>query len=305
MFRIVLDDPNETITSLPPPPTLASLSDRDGQGLSNPDPVAGPSSMSSDSLHTSPSPLRLITPATPKLTMDPPPTPPPTSMDSAHPLVSSNGSDGFLSPPSSSPTVRQNKGKKPAHLLPTPAALDLPTRADVQAAHAVAIAESTGLRGGWVMSLEATRSGLNASRQSVFGRRASPRSSSDASADAGEAAEMVDIDLESGHRRPFGSSRSSVDKGSGDYKYAAASSATPQNQSPEEPSHPNGWVSQDADATPKAEPKEWIAPVEPAAVHGMTADTFLRKPLPSANGNAIDPSSVREISDVLETTSLD
>jgi hypothetical protein len=69
--------------------------------------------------------------------------------------------------------------------------LDLPTRADVQAAEAVADAEASGLRGGWVMNLD-TSAGAAA-------RRARPAHGASPSM-----AEMVDIDLEGGRQNSYG-----------------------------------------------------------------------------------------------------
>ncbi len=92
---------------------------------------------------------------------------------SEHPLAS--GSD-YLSPPNR---------HRPRPAVPTPLTLDLPTRADVLAMDAIARAEQSGLRGGWVMNLEA-------------GGRAYRKSTD---------SEMVDIDLEGGKGEVFGSPR--------------------------------------------------------------------------------------------------
>lgn len=95
----------------------------------------------------------------------------------------------YLSPPShraSSSRTQQRRSRPP----PPAAVLDLPTRADVQAAQAVANAESRGMRGGWVMSLD-TSAGATSRRRT---HNVSP------SLDA----EMVDIDLESGRQEMFG-----------------------------------------------------------------------------------------------------
>ncbi|BEI81728.1 hypothetical protein CcaverHIS002_0208880 [Cutaneotrichosporon cavernicola] len=71
------------------------------------------------------------------------------------PSGTSNQGTDYLVPPShrSSSNRQQQRRSRP----PPPAAvLDLPTRADVQAAQAVANAEARGMRGGWVMSLDAS-----------------------------------------------------------------------------------------------------------------------------------------------------
>ncbi|WVQ64490.1 uncharacterized protein L199_002657 [Kwoniella botswanensis] len=120
--------------------------------------------------HPAPSPVRVITPAT------------------DHPLKAPTSASGYLSPPSRSPP--RSRRKEP---LPVPSPIDLPTRADVQAMAAIAQAEKSGLRGGWVMNLDVSAG--NASR------RASRVS-------AGEA-EMVNIDLEGGRAEKFGSPRMS------------------------------------------------------------------------------------------------
>ncbi|OCF59973.1 hypothetical protein L486_02646 [Kwoniella mangroviensis CBS 10435] len=120
--------------------------------------------------HPAPSPVRVITPAT------------------DHPLKASTSASGYLSPPSRSPP--RSRRKEP---LPVPSPIDLPTRADVQAMAAIAQAEKSGLRGGWVMNLDVSAG--NASR------RASRVSAGDA--------EMVNIDLEGGRAEKFGSPRMS------------------------------------------------------------------------------------------------
>ncbi|WRT63436.1 uncharacterized protein IL334_000341 [Kwoniella shivajii] len=126
--------------------------------------------------HPIPSAIRIITPIAPA---------------NDHPLKATTSASGYLSPPSRSPP--RYRRKEP---LPVPSPIDLPTRADVQAMSAIAQAEKSGLRGGWVMSLD-TSAG-NASRRSS---RISPNSNSEA--------EMVDIDLEGGKLERIGSPRMS------------------------------------------------------------------------------------------------
>lgn len=101
-----------------------------------------------------------------------------------HPLKDSE----FLSPPTA---AQARKQKRPPP--PRPVMIDLPTRADVQAAQAVALAEESGLRGGWVMNLDTS---AGAAQRRARGHGVSP------SLDA----EMVDIDLEAGRGDMFGSS---------------------------------------------------------------------------------------------------
>lgn len=71
-----------------------------------------------------------------------------------------------------------------------PTAIDLPTRADVQAMSAIADAEASGLRGGWIMNIDPG----NAARRQRTGEN-----------------EMVDIDLEGGKGEKFGSPRISAE----------------------------------------------------------------------------------------------
>ncbi|WWC97382.1 hypothetical protein V866_004261 [Kwoniella sp. B9012] len=120
--------------------------------------------------HPAPSPVRVITPAT------------------DHPLKAPTSASGYLSPPSRSPP--RSRRKEP---LPVPSPIDLPTRADVQAMAAIAQAEKSGLRGGWVMNLDVSAG--NASRR--------------ASRVSADEAEMVNIDLEGGRAEKFGSPRMS------------------------------------------------------------------------------------------------
>ncbi|WWC85598.1 uncharacterized protein L201_000462 [Kwoniella dendrophila CBS 6074] len=127
--------------------------------------------------HPAPSPVRVITPIAP--TTD-------------HPLQAApTSASGYLSPPSRSPP--RSRRKEP---LPVPSPIDLPTRADVQAMAAIAQAEKSGLRGGWVMNLDVSAG--NASRRAS---RTSPNLDAEA--------EMVDIDLEGGRAEKFGSPRMS------------------------------------------------------------------------------------------------
>ena len=100
----------------------------------------------------------------------------------AGPSNSTTDHSGYLSPPDR----RKSRAPPPA---PTP--LDLPTRADVQAMAAIAQAESSGLRGGWVMNMDP---GINARRYR-----------------SGDS-DMVDIDLEGGKGEKFGSPRVSAEE---------------------------------------------------------------------------------------------
>jgi cell wall assembly regulator SMI1 len=120
-----------------------------------------------------------------------------------HPLKDTVAASDLLSPPMRS--TRSNSGdgssggsgsssgsaRKPRRPPPpAPAMLDLPTRADVQAAEAVAQAEASGLRGGWVMNLDASAGA--AKRRAELSHHTSP-----------SMAEMVDIDLEGGRYEAF------------------------------------------------------------------------------------------------------
>lgn len=143
--------------------------------------------------HPSPSPVRVITPVT--STTDHPLKPGPSS------TVSGSGSgSGYLSPPTHSPPRRK---RAPA---PAPTPIDLPTRADIQAMSAIAQAETSGLRGGWVMNLDTSvgSAARRASRLSSLGSGSQGRASMDA--------EMVDIDLEGGRAVPFGSPHMTEDE---------------------------------------------------------------------------------------------
>ncbi|AFR98136.2 glucan synthesis regulatory protein [Cryptococcus neoformans C23] len=143
--------------------------------------------------HPSPSPARVITPVT--STTDHPLKPGPS------PTVSGSGSgSGYLSPPTHSPPRRR---RAPA---PAPTPIDLPTRADIQAMSAIAQAEVSGLRGGWVMNLDTSvgSAARRASRLSSLGSGSQGRGSMDA--------EMVDIDLEGGRAVPFGSPNMTEDE---------------------------------------------------------------------------------------------
>lgn len=132
----------------------------------------------------SPSPIRLITPYSPAIQQS-------EDIQTNHPLAQRGKDSGFLSPPSTSPPRRRSpREHQPA---PAPSPLDLPTRADVQASQAVHRAEQSGLRGGWVMNIDAAPS---ASRR--LKRTSQDREHPDGN-------EMVDIDLEGGSRERFGS----------------------------------------------------------------------------------------------------
>lgn len=157
--------------------------------------------------------------------------------------VSYADAGGLLSPHPQSPPRRRPVRRVPVP-APAPLPLDLPTRADVQAAEAVASAEARGLRGGWVMSMEAV-SGQNPYSSTTSSRRSTVSTIGDdiglmtmtASEDKGKkpmrggedidsrhhssnAVNMVDIDLEGGRNDRFGSnagsSRYSLERTSGD-----------------------------------------------------------------------------------------
>lgn len=121
------------------------------------------------------------------------PSEPPTSTSARMSVASSSTDDHPLKPeseflsPSTAAQARRHRRPPP----PKPVVLDLPTRADVQAAQAVALAEQSGLRGGWVMSLDTS---AGAAQRRARGHGVSP------SLDA----EMVDIDLEAGRGDIFG-----------------------------------------------------------------------------------------------------
>ncbi|KAJ9119653.1 hypothetical protein QFC22_003363 [Naganishia vaughanmartiniae] len=157
--------------------------------------------------------------------------------------VSYADAGGLLSPHPQSPPHRRPARRVPVP-APAPLPLDLPTRADVQAAEAVASAEARGLRGGWVMSMEAV-GGQNPYSSTTSSRRSTISTIGDdiglmtmaASKDKGKkpmrggeeidarnhskgAVGMVDIDLEGGRNDRFGSnagpSRYSLERTSGD-----------------------------------------------------------------------------------------
>lgn len=137
---------------------------------------------------------RLITPVSPTM--------PEFSPQHLQPPSASSTTGSLLSPPSSLASTQQQQQKrysKPNGFVPAPSPLDLPTRADIQAAQAVASAESSGLRGGWVMSMEAAQSAAQSAR---------PRTLEVPRASMGEH-EMEDIDLEGGRKERFGSRQGS------------------------------------------------------------------------------------------------
>lgn len=163
------------------------------------------------------------------------------SIPTSH-AVSYSSADGLLSPHPQSPPARRPVKRSPVP-APAPLPLDLPTRADVQAAEAVASAESRGLRGGWVMSMEALpgqhqqQSSAASSRRSTVSTLADDIGLISMSRDKGKkpmrggdeelvnggsraVVEMENIDLERGRNERFGSqpgpSRSSVERTSMD-----------------------------------------------------------------------------------------
>lgn len=124
-----------------------------------------------------------------------PPSPSPASASTITPTSEHPLQDSELLSPSDRRGSRQEtretrKRNRPPP--PAPAMLDLPTRADMQAVQAVAQAESSGLRGGWVMNMD-TSAGA-AARRSRGAHRSTLSTDS----------EMVDIDLEGGRQEPFG-----------------------------------------------------------------------------------------------------
>jgi len=109
--------------------------------------------------------------------------------------------DGLLSPPSASPLGSSSRRQRVSAPPPAVGQIDLPTRADVQAAQAVAMAEEQGLRGGWVMSMEAAGPRRSSSSMDQY-RSGTPQGRSARQDDQ----EMVDVDLEGGRQEKFGSS---------------------------------------------------------------------------------------------------
>ncbi|WVF66238.1 hypothetical protein IAT40_000978 [Kwoniella sp. CBS 6097] len=212
--------------------------------------------------HPVPSPVRVITPLN-------------TTAD--HPLKAVTSPSGYLSPPSRSPP--RSRRREPA---PAPTPIDLPTRADVQAMAAIAQAERSGLRGGWVMNLDTSAGAAS--------RRASRVDNPEA--------EMEDIDLEGGKAERFGSPRMSdaeMEIQREEEKLALAGlehrrspilmqSRTPSPLSREasfdENSHPN--------KTPKASlrqpPPEGLVSVPPSVIAATSA---IRRPPPAANHSDI------------------
>lgn len=156
--------------------------------------------------------------------------------------VSYSSADGLLSPHPQSPPPRRPVRRTPAP-APAPQPLDLPTRADVQAAEAVASAEARGLRGGWVMSMEAmagqhhySSASASSSRRSTIstladdiglvsmprdkGKKPMRGGDEDLANGGSHSVVMENIDLESGRNERFasqpGPSRSSVERTSVD-----------------------------------------------------------------------------------------
>lgn len=138
--------------------------------------------------HPPPSPVRIITPV--------------TSND--HPLKSSD----LLSPPTNAPQPRQKRRS----VAPAPTPLDLPTRADMQAMSAISIAETSGLRGGWIMNTDTSASSAHRRSQASSSMSAGSSRSSAANYRQSLDAEMVDIDLEGGKSDSFGSPRMSSEE---------------------------------------------------------------------------------------------
>jgi hypothetical protein len=167
-----------------------------------------------------PTPRRLITPYSPTTSPEPHASGSMQSQQSQYhnsqSTVYASSHDGLLSPPSASPAGGSGSRRQRVSVPPPAAALDLPTRADVQAAQAVAMAEEQGLRGGWVMSMEASapKRLSDDRRRSTLGAipGLGPRRTSQQSAE--EDGGMVDIDLEGGRQESFGSPKTYPTEGS-------------------------------------------------------------------------------------------
>jgi hypothetical protein len=238
--------------------------------------------------HPAPSPVRVITPVN---TLD-------------HPLKSAD----LLSPP-----VPGQPRKKRQSRVPAPTPLDLPTRADVQAMNAIATAESSGLRGGWVMHTDTSAS--SAHRRSQAGSSISSGSSRGAlghgtgyrhSLDA----EMVDIDLEGGKSAEFGSPRMSMEDLAQQHREERMAMApvehrrsspviSPHQSRPTSPSPLSieTRIPYDYDSTPRATPREEnlsiapppsgfaaTSPIRPPPRLGSTSDRGMRATTPDGEG---------------------
>ena len=136
---------------------------------------------------------------------------PPASPEQPSRLSAKKPNRNLLTPPDS----RRRRAPPPA---PTP--LDLPTRADVQAMSAIAEAEASGLRGGWVMNIDTRR----------------PRHSQDE--------EMVDIDLEGGRAQKFGANWDRAAEDRSGYPLIHARTPSPLSRGPsvEEPPIASGTM---------------------------------------------------------------
>ncbi|KAL7418962.1 Cell wall assembly regulator [Cryptotrichosporon argae] len=206
---------------------------------------------------------------------------------------------GFLSPPTGrSPPRNSRRTSQPLVPVPAPASLDLPTRADVQAAQAVAQAEASGLRGGWVMNLDTSAGAAS--------RRIPRGGASDMDA------EMVDIDLEGGRGERFGSPRMSdadAERQAVEERLALAGlehrrrspvhmgitipSRTPSPLSTDRSAPSTPGYGSDAEQTPRAASREPFVP----AVPGVPTPTIQRPPrVASWSDRARTPDGEREAS---------
>lgn len=213
--------------------------------------------------HPPPSPVRIITPV--------------TSND--HPLKSAD----LLSPPTDAPQPRQKRRS----VAPAPTPLDLPTRADMQAMSAISRAESSGLRGGWIMNTDTSASSAH--------RRSQASSSMSASSSRSSAnyrhsldAEMVDIDLEGGKSDPYGSPRMSSEEYAAQQREERLAMApvehrrmspvtSPLHSRPTSPSPLSiETVAFEYDTTPRATPREENMKIPSPS--GFTASSLIRPP---------------------------
>lgn len=253
--------------------------------------------------HPPPSPIRLITPV--------------NSND--HPLKSAD----LLSPPVSGANRQKRRSRAPA---PTP--IDLPTRADMQAMSAISLAESSGLRGGWIMNTDASSSSAHRRSQASSSISSGASRSSNHAYRASMDAEMVDIDLEGGKGDPYGSPRMSSEDQAAQQRDERLSIAglehrrmspvtSPHTSRPNSPSPLSiQAVPFDRDITPRATPREEhvnmsvpqssfaaISPIRPPPRLGSHSDRGMRATTPDGEGkdkelirNSYRPRNERESS---------
>lgn len=209
--------------------------------------------------------------------------------------LASNNKPAFSNDPSLLSPIPVKASKPPHHLSTSSvsaahpvAQLDLPTRSDVVAATAVAEAEESKLRGGWIMGPQVVDQVED--HRSSFEKKLPPAPGGGGGPSSVEAISvgMVDVDLEGGMGERFGNNSNN---GSARNSVEAGRTLSPTNETPGRSSSPFGFLrrsSQD-DRSPAGLPLPMSLPGTPPFTSAPTSPEDSTKGLPQLQEVLVPP----------------